>query len=295
MLSRENDTCGMSKPRHNIAPSAGYNAQWVNGGQFTNKGAEISLSATPVQLRNGFTWISTTSFYRNYSNVDHLPKCTDAGVGTGCGFPAGPQFGGPFGTFWVQQGKSISWVVNTSALNAAGVPLGVGNSQPDYVMSFGNEFNFKRFHVYGQVDWRRGGTTSNLTNQYFDFGPGSGLLADTAGTTKRLTQLFTNGLCNGNPSLTMGGCPWVESSTYLKVREITVSYDLPTWLVSRFSVVQLSSARLQVSGRNLFMNFKYSGLDPEVSNFGNTNLARGQEVTPYPPARSLFVSLDLGF
>ena len=40
--------------------------------EFTNQGAEISLTATPVQLRNGFTWVSTTSFYRNYSVVNSL-------------------------------------------------------------------------------------------------------------------------------------------------------------------------------------------------------------------------------
>jgi len=260
--------------QENIAPSAGIDAQWINGGQFTNRGAEISLAVTPVQLHNGLTWISTTTFARNYSVVDHLPVP---------GFAAGSQFGGPFGTFWVQQGKSISWVVNTNIVNAAGVPLGVGNSQPDYDMDFGNEFNFKRFHLYGLVDWRRGGTTSNLTNQYFDFGPGVGLLADTAGSIARIKGLIA------------GLTPWVEPATYLKVRELTLSYDLPTWLVSRLNMVQLSSARLQISGRNLFMVYKYSGLDPEVSNFGNANIARGQEVTPYPPARSVFVSLDLGF
>jgi hypothetical protein len=58
----------------------------------------------------------------------------------------------------------------------------------------------------------------------------------------------------------------------------------------------VTTARLQVSGRNLLLWYpNYFGLDPEVSNFGNQQVARGQEVTPYPPARTFFVSLDLGF
>ena len=58
-----------------VNASRGYDAQWLNGGEFTNQGAEISLATTPVQLRNGFTWVSTTSFYRNYSVVNALPSC----------------------------------------------------------------------------------------------------------------------------------------------------------------------------------------------------------------------------
>ena len=56
-----------------VNASRGYDVQWLNGGEFTNQGAEISLAMTPVQLRNGFTWVSTTSFYRNYSVVNALP------------------------------------------------------------------------------------------------------------------------------------------------------------------------------------------------------------------------------
>ncbi len=57
-----------------LSASRGYDMQWLNGGEFTNQGAELSLSATPVQLRNGFTWVSTTSFYRNYSVMNALPS-----------------------------------------------------------------------------------------------------------------------------------------------------------------------------------------------------------------------------
>ena len=39
---------------------------------------------------------------------------------------------------------------------------------------------------------------------------------------------------------------------------------------------------------------KYPGLDPDVSNFSNQLVGRGQDVTPYPPTRSFFLSVDLG-
>jgi hypothetical protein len=197
------------------------------------------------------------------------------------GFPAGNQFGGPFGTFWIQQGKPVSWIVNTNFTNAAGVPLGVGNVQPDFTMSFGEDFQFMHFHLYGLLDWKKGGNTSDLTAQYFDFGPN--LLTDSAAAASRVTSLFA------------GGTPYVETGTYVKLREVTLGYDLPAKLVNSIPGGRISSARLQVSGRNLFVSYpKYTGADPEVSNFGNSNIARNQEVTPYPPARYFFASIDLG-
>jgi hypothetical protein len=51
---------------------------------------------------------------------------------------------------------------------------------------------------------------------------------------------------------------------------------------------------LSVTGRNLLAWFPYSGLDPEVSVFGNQNVTTGQDVFEYPPSRSFFFSLDLG-
>ena len=64
-----------------VDASRGYNVQWLNGGEFTNQGAEMSFTATPVQLRNGFTWVSTTSFFRNYSVVNSLPVPPFSGGG----------------------------------------------------------------------------------------------------------------------------------------------------------------------------------------------------------------------
>jgi hypothetical protein len=95
-------------------------------------------------------------------------------------------------------------------------------------------------------------------------------------------------------ALADGGLPYIESASYIKIRAITLSYELPRTWIREVGLGRLASAQLSISGRNLFAWFHYSGLDPEVSNFGNTPITRGQDVTPYPPARSFFVSVDLG-
>jgi hypothetical protein len=55
------------------------------------------------------------------------------------------------------------------------------------------------------------------------------------------------------------------------------------------------TARLEFSGRNLVTWTKYEGLDPEVSNFGNQNIVRNQDLAPFPPNRSFFFTISADF
>jgi hypothetical protein len=66
---------------------------------------------------------------------------------------------------------------------------------------------------------------------------------------------------------------------------------VPTRLLGR----RVSSAQLQLSGRNLKTWTNYSGYDPEVSNFGNVAAGRNQDVTPFPPSRTFWLGLNLVF
>jgi TonB-linked SusC/RagA family outer membrane protein len=256
-----------------VAASSGNTTQWLNGGQFTDRGIELSLGLTPIQMSKGLTWVSTTTFYRNYSVVDQLPVPA---------FTPATDFGYVTGVYWVQAGRSITQMVNTNFTNSVGSYIQVGDVDPSYTMSFGNQFTLGRFHLFGQVDWQRGGNVGNLTNGYFDPN-GLNLLADSVASAKRFAAVLA------------GQAGWLESASFVKLREVTLSFDLPDQLVKRLTWVQLSSARLQVSGRNLWHSYPYTGLDPEISNFGSQNIGRGQDVTPYPPAKSVFFTIELGF
>ncbi len=243
----------------------------LNGGAFTNQGIELSAQLWPVRTTRGVSWLVGTTFSRNYSRVDAL---------AGGPFAITPEFGQFYGTYWAQVGRSVSQIVNTGTLARGGDAVQVGNAQPSFIMTLSNTISWRRLRVYGLLDWHRGGSVVNLTNAYYD--NGLYLLADSAASTQRLI------------ALAKGQTPYVEPASFLKVREITLSYDVPDrWL--SIARGRLRSARVSASAHDVFAVFRYSGLDPEVSDFGNTVVTRGQDVTPYPPARSLFLSLDLGF
>ena len=53
-----------------------------------------------------------------------------------------------------------------------------------------------------------------------------------------------------------------EDASFVRLRDLTLSYDLPKSLAARFSA---SSVKLYVNGRNLWTSTKWSGLDPEFT------------------------------
>jgi hypothetical protein len=245
----------------------------VNGGRFHNQGIELSLQMSPIASANGLTWISNTTFYRNYSRVDALPNHNSP-------FPTTFQFGGGFGTSLIQVGRSISQIVNTAVTLPNGTNPQVGDASPSDVISFNQQLSFGRLHLSGVLDWYVGGSVANLTNAYYD--NGLFLLADSAASAKRTAAAQA------------GGTPWVESARFVKLREVRLSWDVPDRWVKTVAMGHVRTMRLDVSGRNLLWSFPYTGLDPEVSNFGTLAVGRGQDVTPYPPARSIFFGVDLG-
>ncbi len=57
------------------------------------------------------------------------------------------------------------------------------------------------------------------------------------------------------------GATQYESTDYVRVKDISLAYELPTNAISR---IGLSNAKIYVSGRNLLTFTKWSGLDPEL-------------------------------
>ncbi|MBI4421308.1 MAG: hypothetical protein HY560_10820 [Gemmatimonadetes bacterium] len=167
----------------------------------------------------------------------------------------------------------------------------IGDANPDFRMSFSNDFTFRSLNLHFLLDWQKGSQILNLTTLLWDFGqvskdceepdpnnPAAGL----SPCEKRLAG-FTRVARN-----------YLESASFLKLREITLSYELPP-SVARSVWGGVRSAGFSLSGRNLFTVTPYTGLDPEVSNFGNQPVARNIDVAPFPPSRSFWFSLNLGF
>jgi hypothetical protein len=158
----------------------------------------------------------------------------------------------------------------------------MGDANPDYQMSFSSDLDFHRFTLGMLWDYKQGGEILNLTELLYDSGSNSEDFVEAG--SKRITAL-----AGGDTR------PYVQSGTYVKLREVNLSYNLPDRLVSSIFGRGIRTARLSLTGRNLLRFTPYRGLDPEVSNFGRQAIVRNIDVAPFPPYRSYFFSIDLGF
>jgi TonB-linked SusC/RagA family outer membrane protein len=267
-----------------VAPTTGFATQFVNGGGLRNTGSEYSLGLTVLQ-RLRLQWISRTTLATIRSRVTSLSvPCFF--IASGLNFVSfGQRFGGPY----VCTGHSASTLqafngFDTTFVNGqfASRTRHVQNyeSAPRYTMGFSNDVEWKRWRFHSLVDYRKGGYVVDVTAWIFD---NYRTLADTSLSDRRLGDWRK------------GYASYVQPAGFVKLREVTLSYALPKSLTRLIFAGAASDASLELSGRNLKTWTSYQGYDPEVSNFGNVNVGRFQDVNPYPPSRSVFVTLKAGF
>ncbi len=249
-----------------LATSTGFGAQIINGGGLRNRGVEAAVAVKPVK---GFDWTTRGTLTLNRSEVTELP----AGIAP---FNTGPSFGAGFGTYRIEVGKSATQIVSTT--DKTGALSLVGDGEPDFRIGWSNVINFGDFALSTLLDWQKGSKVINLTQNYFD---ANGNATDQAAAAKRLMALGS-----GDPR------PYIEDGSFVKVREISIAYNLPRRLASQLG--PLKTLNVSLSGRNLLTFAPYSGLDPEVSNFGSQAISRNFDVTPYPPSRTFWLSVTAG-
>jgi outer membrane receptor protein involved in Fe transport len=277
--------------RAQLAQSTGVNLQNINGGTMQSKGVELALTLLPVQSAgDGLNWTSRTSWYQSSTKIlSFVEGIKPFTTGTAAG-----GFGNAYGRLRYAPGYSVStiWGNQIQANGSVKADTPLGDANPQYLMSFGNDFTFGNFTLNTVLDYRRGGLVSNMTKNLFDEGLNSW---DYDQPSPDPTVGATLG--EYRYKLWKGGsntAAYLDDGSYTKVREVTVGYTLPQSMVNKLATINAKSARISLSGRNLFIISAYNGFDPEVNNGGNF-VARFVDLAPFPPSRSFYLSVDLGF
>jgi hypothetical protein len=278
-----------------LAPSTGFTQRDINTGELRNSGIEITAGVTPFQTQTS-SLISRVVFARNVGKVISLPdivgrvQCLNP-EGTGrqtdptlCprGFTSG-AFGFAYGQGRLEEGASPTQIVGTDTIPGSdGVTYQrkYGDTEPKFSLGFSNELTLGPVRLYGLFDWRQDFAVVNLTQSVYD---DARTFADTAASARR------------SASLGAGVSPYIQDGSFVKLREVTLSYNVPQAVTARLFGGRTSNVSLELSGRNLVTWTDYEGIDPEVSNFGNQNITRNQDLAPFPPSRSFFASINLGF
>jgi len=265
-----------------VPTSSGFSVRATNAAELENTGFELALNLSPIRSQN-LNWMSTILFWTNDSEI------TDLSIS---GFTTG-GFGTSLGSFLIQEGFSPTTIVGNPAVSDPSLFTVYGDAQPDFEMSFGNEFNiYKNFDLSFLFHWKKGGDNINLSLLLTDLGGTSFDWNDNIENTDLANGVFPKGadrLING------GTGAYIEDASYLKLRELSLYYTLPTTVIRNAFGNSVRNIRFGVSGNNLFLWTPYDSYDPETSVFGTQAINNAVEVTPFPTSRQVMFHFNIDF
>jgi hypothetical protein len=182
----------------------------------------------------------------------------------------------------------------------------IADVNPDFNASFTTNLRYKNFAAYALVDWVQGGNIYNATRQwpFFEYrdriyDQSGKPAANCAGTTDpvhcpystgKKPIAYYQGLYNGINPIDF----FVESGTYVKIKELNVSYTFDRSTLAKLGL-GINSLRLGVIGRNLFTFTKYSGYDPEVAGLSGDPYSFRVDGFSYPNFRTFTGFAEINF
>ena len=182
----------------------------------------------------------------------------------------------------------------------------IADVNPDFNASFTTSLRYKNLAVYALVDWVQGGSIYNGSRQwpFFEYrdrvyDQTNKPAVDCTGTTdpthcpystgKKATDYY-QAIYNGINPIDF----FVEPGTYVKIKELNVSYTFGHSALEKFGL-GISSLRLGVIGRNLFTFTKYSGYDPEVAGLSGDPYSFRFDGFSYPNFRTFTGFAEINF
>jgi len=272
-----------------LAPSSSYDRMWVNGGEISNKGVEITIEGDIIR-RGNWRFGSTLIFAQNRNEVISLGDVETTGIqvdnNTGMMYrPSGYEFtqfrqtanilavGQPFNVFY---GYKTDGIVQS-------LDEGLAAGMQGYLAEPG-EFKYMDINNDGEIttddrtiigDPNPDFTTSmalNLSYKRIDFSMFlNGVFGNDVVYQNRLDQADVRPLrwtqdnpTNDYPRLYSGRqllfSDWfVEDGSFLRVQNMSLGYN-----VNVDNLEFISNLRVYLNATNLYTFTKFSGYDPEV-------------------------------
>lgn len=276
------------------APSSGFSGNVLqNAGQITNQGTELTVSVLPIETDN-FTWESRVAHSTLENRLDSFggvrsdeePIYTgfilnNGGVRIAPGAPL-PQFYGTVPSRGAD-GNLLRDAAGNLIVNRDTIYY--GGSLPTRTISWENNFRaFRNLRFGFQLDHQGGHYQLNLTRRTRALDrvsresilvPGVSTAADTLANQILLSGAFAQ---------------FIERADFVKLREVSASYTLPTRLTRGIGSDEVI---FSLSGRNLKTWTDYGGVDPEVNAESSDFLLA--ETNAIPPTRRVTASITVRF
>lgn len=300
------------------APSSAYESVILNIAKVRNKGLEFDLRGDVVR-NNSFTWNAALNISRNRSKVLNInggpfsdPNNRDAlNLGTSIvkeGEPLGLLYG-KYSTGVIKTEKQLDdykakftyWDIFDPYLNIGDLSYEIqdefwkdsiiGNAYPKFYGGFTNTFNYKNFSLVALLTFSYG-------NQLIYQNDVSSLSTDNLAnrSTRILDHYSAENTASNRPRIIYGSVNFlsrdnVYDASYMKLKSISLSYDLPKKITEKMHLRMVS---FYASATNVLTITNYPGLDPEVSDNPGSVIGGGRDVSSFPTTRGYIAGLRLG-
>jgi hypothetical protein len=155
----------------------------------------------------------------------------------------------------------------------------IGHPLPIHTGGFNNNFIYKNFSLNVFLQWSYGNDVLNANRLAFETNGGYFMNGNQFAT-------YANRWTPNNPTndiprarynsktdvdnVTRVSSRFVEDASFLRLKTISLSYTIPQSLLKK---AKIQNIRLTASAQNILTFTRYSGIDPEVSNFRPSNPA----------------------
>lgn len=303
-----------------LPSSVGFSSAFLNAGSIENRGLELSLGIIAIDNEN-LTWSVNTNFSRIRNEILDLGKSAPfhgtsvsghqgiRGAWIDEGLPVGVWKGLKAIGIWqsdeeIQSNPHFSFdkpgyvryadMDNDGDLDSDDEVI-VGDPNPDFTWGFTTDLNYKNFDL---SIFLRGVHGKDIRNAQ------AAEHADGVGNYNQIAIAYRDAWSPSNPDGTRpivdaqrefanwfrNSSFFIEDGSFIRLQNVSLGYNIPIG-----SSKLIRSARVYVSGQNLFIMTDYTGYDPEVNNLGQEGTALGDDYDAYPRPRVYTVGVDLKF
>ncbi|RZA00540.1 MAG: SusC/RagA family TonB-linked outer membrane protein [Sphingobacteriaceae bacterium] len=297
-----------------LPQSTGFTGRVVNAGTIKNSGFEVTLGLIPVKTSD-FKWNINANFAANKQKVVEIPAELTNGVTLDAGYSSfqvravNGQAMGLYGVGWEKDPDGNYVIDQATGLRVNKTNVRFGNMAPNWTLGIQNNFTYKGVNLSFLIDFRNGGVLYSGTTAALR---ANGLAEETLvnrgnifidkGSAKNSDGTYTPNIV---PVLNMEDY-WAQYSSsgateanifdasYIKLREVRLSYSLPAKLFANQKFVK--GIDIGVEGRNLWIiKDNVPHIDPEVNLFSTASIGEGYEFNGVPSARSIGFNIRAKF
>ncbi|MEM6642346.1 MAG: SusC/RagA family TonB-linked outer membrane protein [Bacteroidota bacterium] len=282
----------------------GYSQYLANVAEMKNEGFELNLSSINIQ-KTDFSWTTDFNISSNKNTIEDLGDLPSVVVGVNAfieGQPSGVFFMQRFVGVDPEDGAALydnGQGGTTKDWNSAPRQI-VGDPNPEFFGGLTNSIAYKNFEFSFMLQFVTG---IDLYFQTGEFLSNSGLL-NLGQSQDQVNRWYTEGDQTNVPRLNpadnfpQSSSRWIEDGSYVRLKNITLTYNLPQSVLSRMG--GLRNMSVYIGATNLLTLTDYIGYDPDVSYFDpldgviGQNISRGIDNFNTPQPRIIMSGIKIG-